>query len=188
MSEVNSKLKIYYVDTEYLEFMQKVDTKVPFSEESDYSRKPFFGPFNFPNDSEKYFAPLTSAKPQHKSLDYEGDFHLLIYETVSHGHVIPGEIVKPKPGKNRRDKLFSVLQLNYMIPVPEGAYTLVGDFMINELLRKEFRVLMKNREKITAKVNRILDSQLNRKEFDETSCNLIKLKLHIPNYLSRNKQ
>ncbi len=181
MSETKSMLKIYYVDVKYLEFMRDfADSKVPYSEDSDYGIKPFFGPFHLMPDKWQYFVPLSSAKSEHKTLDYNGDFHLLVYEPMKYSRAMAGEIIKPSLKGGGRNKLLSVLQMKYIIPVPEQYRRPADDFKQNQLLQKEFRFLDKNKEKILASVNRILDDQLIKGKFDESICNLVSIKEKIP--------
>jgi protein AbiQ len=69
-------LKLYRTDSDYCEFLRKVDTRVPYIQD-EKAMRPFVGILLTVNGLD-YFAPLTSPKPKHKNMKNQIDF-LKIY-------------------------------------------------------------------------------------------------------------
>ena len=58
------KLKLYYIDDEYISFLRKYDSRVAYNKNST---RPYIGVvYNYNNHN--YFAPLSSPKEKHKKL------------------------------------------------------------------------------------------------------------------------
>ena len=56
------KLGLYNIDTEYLRYLNQLDSEVQFSEDKDYEQKPFLG-IHVVLDTYSYLIPLASVQP-----------------------------------------------------------------------------------------------------------------------------
>ena len=74
-------LGFYNVDTRYLQYLNTIEPEVQFTQEKDYTQKPFLGILVI-IDTYTYFIPLTSGKPKHAKWKNVGSAHYLIYEQV----------------------------------------------------------------------------------------------------------
>lgn len=57
-------LGFYNVDTRYLQYLNTIEPEVQFTQEKDYTQKPFLGILVI-IDTYTYFIPLTSGRPKH---------------------------------------------------------------------------------------------------------------------------
>lgn len=120
-----SGLKIYEIDKEYLEYVRNYSEHVFYSPGETQKRK-YIG-IILKIDEIKYFAPLSSFKPKHKKMSEGVDF------------------IKIKD--------YSVININNMIPVPDGYYHLVDvngekDPHYKFLLQAEAREINRQRNRI----------------------------------------
>jgi len=61
---IDMKLKLYYIEDEYINFLRKYDTKVAYNKTNS---RPYVGVVYIYNNH-TYFAPLSSPKEKHKKL------------------------------------------------------------------------------------------------------------------------
>lgn len=118
-------LKIYEIDKEYLAYISAYSEHVFYSP-TDTQKRKYIG-IILQVDGIRYFAPLSSFKPKHKKMREGVDF------------------IKIKD--------YSVININNMIPVPEGCYRLVDvngekDPHYKYLLQAEAREINRHRNRI----------------------------------------
>lgn len=118
-------LKIYEIDKKYLSYISTFSDHV-FYLKTDKSNRKYIGVI-LEIDNIKYFAPLSSFKPKHKKMSEGVDF------------------IKIKD--------YSVININNMIPVPEGCYHLVDvngekDVHYKFLLQAEAREINRQKNRI----------------------------------------
>lgn len=90
-------MKIYTIDTKYIDYLRTIDTRVP-DQHKKFVNRPYVGIIVTEN-KKKYFIPLSSPKPKHQTMKNQLDF------------------LKIDGGK------LGVMNINNMIPVPDDAYT-----------------------------------------------------------------
>ena len=83
----------YHVDTAYLQYLNCIDSEVAFTQEKDYTKKPFLGILVI-IDTYTYFIPLTSGKQKHTKWKNVGPAHYLIYEQVKKEELRKRDIFK----------------------------------------------------------------------------------------------
>ncbi len=118
-------LKIYEVDSYYIKYLTGFQDHLFFSDGDKAGRK-YIG-IILEIKGFKYFAPLSSFKPKHKKMDEGVDF------------------IKIKD--------YAVININNMIPVPDGEYVLVDvngtkDPHYRFLLQAESREINRQRNRI----------------------------------------
>lgn len=126
---MQKKLKIYYIEEEYIEYLRKYDSKVVFNKKNN---RPYLGVV-YTFDNFNYFAPLSSPKEK----------HLKINEKAL-------DIFKIKRGK------LGVVNINNMIPTPLKCLTEVlptlSDGQYKTLIENQTIFLNNNRNKLLKKV------------------------------------
>ncbi len=118
-------LKIYEIDSYYVDYLAAMQDHLFISKQNTLKRK-YIGIVLEINDF-KYFAPLSSFKPKHNKMEEGIDF------------------IKIKD--------YAVININNMIPVPEGVYHLVDvngtkDSHYRYLLQAEAREINRQRNRI----------------------------------------
>lgn len=86
------------IDSEYINYLKKVDGRVPNTEYGEYKFKPFFSPL-FEKDGLVYVTQISSKKERHLKMKEQVDF-IKIYD-------------------DKNNKLLGVVNLNFMFPVPK---------------------------------------------------------------------
>ena len=119
------KLKLYYIDDEYIRFLQKQDAHVMNNKNRS---RPYVGVVLFVNGYQ-YFVPLESPKPNHANI--KNGKHILRIEGGRYG----------------------LMGFNNMIPVPTGALapidiSRVPDRGYADLLRRQATFCNRNRDSI----------------------------------------
>lgn len=126
---MQKKLKIYYIEEEYIEYLRKYDSKVVYNKKNN---RPYLGVV-YTFDNFNYFAPLSSPKEK----------HLKINEKAL-------DIFKIKRGK------LGVVNINNMIPTPLKCLTEVlptlDDGQYKTLIENQTIFLNNNRNKLLKKV------------------------------------
>lgn len=87
-----------YIDEQYLNYLRKYESRIPHSNYGDYKMKPFFGELFSINDL-VYVTQVSSPKPRHKALKEQLDFRKMY---------------------DKHGRLISVINLNFMFPVPKN--------------------------------------------------------------------
>ena len=118
-------LKIYEVNPRYIKYISNVQEHIFFSE-GDKSGRKYIG-IILEINGYKYFAPLSSFKPKHKKMQEGVDF------------------IKVKD--------YAVININNMIPVPDGEFALVDVNGISDphykyLLQAESREINRQKNRI----------------------------------------
>lgn len=62
---MHKKLKIYYIEEEYIEYLRKYDSKVVYNKKNN---RPYLGVV-YTFDNFNYFAPLSSPKEKHLKIN-----------------------------------------------------------------------------------------------------------------------
>lgn len=156
-------LGLYTIDQEYLKYLYSFDTEVYYSPKYEGSLKPFFGIIVI-IDNISYFIPITSAKEKHKKWKNVSNEHFLIYEFI----------------KKNTINVLAVLDIKKMIPVPNNCYNKISFEIINDkkyrsLFQKEYEFLLKRREKIVNKVNKLYKKQKETNIVNSKHCDFTKL-------------
>ena len=111
MGEIETRLSLYTIDTEYCDFLRETDKCIVYNG-GNKSNRPFIGivlTIDGPDLKKiKYFAPLSSPKPK----------HLTMHEAI--------DLVKINDGKQ------GVINLNNMFPVPKECLHLIDTVLHNE--------------------------------------------------------
>ena len=166
-----SDFGLFYVDEPYLKALNAADKNSQYSDDKDYGNKPFLGIVE--HDVYKYLIPLSSGKPKHAGMDYVGRDYILIYETINISAKRSSDIVKFRRDA-WLDKILSILNINQMIPVPDGLYYKI-DVFSNSLIRKEYDFCFDYKEDIIIKANELYNTATNNKTL-ERCCDFNKLK------------
>ena len=87
------KYGFYTVNSDYLEYLNKVDSEVYYNPSYRNSIKPFVG-IIVGIENYNYFIPISSAKEKHKKWKNVSDEHFLIYEVIDNSITIDGDIYK----------------------------------------------------------------------------------------------
>ncbi len=163
-------LGLYNVPVIYMKFLHGFDYRVQYSETKNYSYKPFWGPLSL--YGEKYFIPLSSAKNKHISMDYEGDMHFLIHETISKADKTSSDIIKGYSGDDL-EKILAILHINNMIPVPDGCYKPITTY--TQLLQKEYRFCVNIHTLIIEKAENIYSGKIRNYLTKKLCCDFVNL-------------
>lgn len=122
-------LKIYYINENYIKYLRKFDKIVPYNKTHT---RPYIGVV-FKNNKIYYFAPLSSPKPK----------HLTMNENAL-------DIFKIQDGE------FGIVNINNMIPTPISCLTevlpLVKDEKYRNLVLNQTTYLNKHKSELLAKV------------------------------------
>ena len=150
------KLRFYEIDEKYIDFLSHYSEHLFHNAkiQQNYSRK-YIG-ILFEINGMKYFAPLSSFKPKHKRLSETIDFIKI------------GDM--------------AVINLNNMIPVPEGIYVpknpnLETDQQYKNLLNNERRIIKQRTEQIINNAHSVYNHKLTNDEKSKLSqrCNDFRL-------------
>ena len=150
------KLRFYEIDEKYIDFLSHYSEHLFHNAkiQQNYSRK-YIG-ILFEINGMKYFAPLSSFKPKHKRLSETIDFIKI------------GDM--------------AVINLNNMIPVPEGIYVpknpnLETDQQYKNLLNNERRIIKQRTEQIINNAHSVYNHKLTNDEKSKVSqrCNDFRL-------------
>ena len=108
-----NKLKIYYIDNDYIDYLRKFDKRVPYNKTKT---RPYVGVvYTFNNQT--YFAPLSSPKPKHLTMNKDAI-----------------DIFKIKDGE------LGIVNINNMIPTPIACLTEVLP-LIDENIRNKINFI-----------------------------------------------
>lgn len=126
-----SRLKLYCIADEYINYLRKYDEKVPFNKSQT---RPFIGVVYTLNGS-NYFAPLSSPKPKHLKMS---------------NHAI--DIWKIDSGK------LGIVNINNMLPSPYEALTevipTIKDRKYKKLLENQISSINADRDILLKKIER----------------------------------
>ncbi len=178
-------LGLYNVDTEYLRYLKSIDSEVQFTEDKDYSQKPFLG-IIIVIDSYSYFIPLTSAKPRHAKWKNVGLAHYLIYEQVKKTELRKKDIFKSISDTDAL-KIFAALEIKKMIPVKNDLFQKIVFYSLHDkryadLLEKEYRFCQKVQDGILTRVRQIYSEQKETGKVYPMYCNFAKLETACDTY------
>jgi len=133
-----NQLQFYHVDTAYIEYLDKFQKHIWENEEKGRVR-PYVG-LIMEIDGFKYFAPMTSPKPKHASIDEDIDLKKIFY----------------------KGQLTGVINLNNLIPVDDKNIEIVDmeqlqtvDPKYCDLLNNQILVIRKRHEEIIQDANLI---------------------------------
>ena len=122
-------LKIYYIDTNYINYLRKFDNRVAYNKNK---ARPYVGVvYTFNNQT--YFAPLSSPKPKHLTMNEKAV-----------------DIFKIKDGE------LGIVNINNMIPTPTSCLTevlpLVKDKQYRKLIIEQTTYLNDHKRELLDKV------------------------------------
>ena len=171
-------LGFYNVDTRYLQYLNTIEPEVQFTQEKDYTQKPFLGILVI-IETYTYFIPLTSGKPKHAKWKNVGSAHYLIYEQVPKAKLRKRDIYK-SISETDALQIFAALDLKKMIPVADGLYSRIEfakleDQKYADLLEKEYRFCQKIQDGILSKVTQIYREQKETGKVYPMYCNFSRL-------------
>lgn len=162
-----NELLIYEVSTKYTDFLSKYDEKVPHEHDNTGKRK-YVGVVLTIYDN-KYFAPMSSPKPKHKTL--------------------PSKMIDLYKIKNGT---YGVINLNNMIPVPDSCVKKVdinnlSDEKYKKLLKNQSREIKENATTICKKANKLYNLITGNVEtkIRERCCDFKKLERKMKKYITK---
>ena len=184
--EKYEEFKIVHVDLDYLKALHDVDNEVMYRENAEYAKKPFLG-ILVTNDGKKYVIPLTSAKEKHKNWSDVNQSYYRIYEIidmrsavydskdiivdVTNTSILSNKKIAEEEYQYYKKRILSILEIKKMIPVVEGAYSLVDlslspQLSIDErnwriLTYKEYLFCKNIKDGIIQRANKIYEKQMN---------------------------
>lgn len=100
-------MKYCTLDSRYLDYLRKQDSRIPYNDYGDDHYKPFFHAL-FSIGNLEYVTQITSPKSRHRNMRNMLDFKKIFIET---NHIRNGKKVRCFVG---------AINLNYMFPVPKG--------------------------------------------------------------------
>ena len=136
----SDNIKIYYVDSSYIDYLRKYDSKVPFNKGKS---RPYVG-IVYKYNNQNYFAPLSSPKPKHLKLKDDAI-----------------DIFKIDSGK------LGIININNMIPVANDCLAevlpLLKDGKYKNLIQNQLTFINKpdNKIKLLSKVYYFQDKYRN---------------------------
>ena len=125
-----NKLKIYYIDNDYIDYLRKFDNRVAYNKTKT---RPYVGVvYTFNNQT--YFAPLSSPKPKHLTMNKKAL-----------------DIFKIKDGE------LGIVNINNMIPTPISCLTevlpLIKERRYKKLIMEQTTYLNDHKRELLDKVN-----------------------------------
>ncbi|MDE7445874.1 MAG: type III toxin-antitoxin system ToxN/AbiQ family toxin [Lachnospiraceae bacterium] len=97
---LEQKMKWINVNEQYLDYLRKVEKRIPRTDYGEDRYKPFFG-ILFEKDGLYYITQVSHAQPRHNKLKQQKDFY---------------KVYDPKSPT----RLIAVINLNYMFPIPKS--------------------------------------------------------------------
>ena len=156
---------LYNIDIDYIKYLNSIESEVRYDESRNYTKKPFLG-ILFPMGEKKYFVPITSAKPKHKTWDLSSKEHYLITGIVHKKDIRPTAVIRSYDEKTGiGTEILAVLDLKKMFPVIEGKYHKIifadeVDINYRSLLIKEYLFCVAIKKEILSKAKALYDSQM----------------------------
>ncbi len=175
----------YTVNSDYLEYLNSVDSEVYYNNIYRERIKPFIGVIINIEDY-KYFIPLTSAKPKHKKWKTKSKEHFTIYEVVNNDLTIKGDIYK-EHSDTQKLHLLAILDIKKMIPVPDGEYhkiifKSIEDKKYTDLLKKEYKFCLKIKDKVLKTTEKLYRKQKETGNVEWANCNFTLLESAMNNW------
>lgn len=152
-------MKWINVDESYLDYLRKIENRIPKTNYGEDKYKPFFG-ILFETDGLLYVTQVSHPQTRHYRLKQQKDFY---------------KVFDPKDPK----RLIAVINLNYMFPIPK--------YCTFEFKKKEielYRTFSSDEEK--SKYISLLDKELsviNTMNLEEKAKKLYALKYEKPNHI-----
>lgn len=123
-------LKLYSIDDEYVEYLRRFDSKVPYNKNKT---RPYVGVVYTYNNN-KYFAPLSSPKEKHLKMSNKA---IDIYK-IDNG-------------------VLGIININNMLPTPKECLTevlpTITDKTYKTLLEKQITYINKHKKELLKRVN-----------------------------------
>ena len=155
----DEKMKWIILNEQYLDFLRAFEKRIPRTDYGTDKYKPFFG-ILFETDDFAYVTQVSSPdKPRLKNLPENIDFY---------------KLYDPK----KPTRLMSVVNLNYMFPVPKDEITYVTNYSIVDKLRT-FKD-ENQRSKYIYLLKKEL-SEINKKQLSEPAKHIYANKVNAPN-------
>lgn len=165
---------LYNIRPGYLNFLHNRDYRVQYDPKNNYTIKPFLGCFQI--NGQKYFIPLSSPKRKNISWNYVGDVYFMLHETISRKELRKHDVIKKYYANGDMEKILSILNINNMIPVPDGCYfQLTIPTIHDSLLRKEYQFCSRIQSQIIGQVLKVYTDQVVNRINDKRCCNFQKL-------------
>ncbi len=112
---MGNNMKWLILNDSYLNFLRELESRIPLTNYGDDKFKPFFGSL-FETEDFEYVTQVSSVKKRHYTMPENIDFY---------------KIYDPKINK----RLLSVINLNYMFPVPKFEVKKIDNYSIIDSLR-----------------------------------------------------
>lgn len=151
-------VKWLVLNDNYLDFLRELEPRIPNTSYGTNKYKPFFGSL-FETDNFKYVTQVSSAKDRHLGMTENIDFY---------------KIYDPR----NTTRLISVVNLNFMFPVPKFEVTIIDNYKIIDTL-KTF-----SDEIARSKYIRLLKtelSEINKKDLKTSALDIYETKAMKPN-------
>lgn len=203
---VFQSFRMAYVDTAYLKALWDEDHEVRFQEKA-YENKPHLGILVGQNGMQ-YLIPITSAKHKHIYMPNSTQTTVTLYELVEPGvdNITAGAVLRPVRDLNLlhekgvpdseagryQERVISVVEINKMIPVKSGVYTLADlktpptlckeEMLRRQLLRKEYGLCYLKRDAILRKANKLYENQMKSGKIAGFCCNFALLEKVCQSY------
>ena len=180
------KFGFYVVDTNYLSYLNSIDSEVYYDAKKAYVRKPFLGVVVNLGKYD-YLIPLTSAKQKHAKWPDSSKEAILIYEIINCGKQLPNKVYKLGNTPGTLKHIIGVLDIKKMIPVPATCCKYVSisnepDARYKSLLQKEYLFLQKLKQDILLKADSIYNEQKNSGVIHNFFCNFSALEKAFATY------
>lgn len=177
----------YTVDSNYLEYLNRVDSEVYYNPSYRSSTKPFVGIIVCVNKY-KYFIPISSAKEKHRNWKNVSNEHFLIYEVISNDINIDADIYKYY-SENEKMHILALLDIKKMIPVPEGHYKRIEfkelrDSRYRDLFQKEYAFCLSIKSKLISKVKTLYKKQKDTGIVRRANCNFLVLEKAMKSWIN----
>lgn len=164
----DNKIIFIKINQDYLKTLYDACSEV-FYKPYGYDKKPYIGILVNINNQE-YAIPLTSAKEKHKKWKDYSNGRMLVYDIDNVDNMSKSDIWKENID-NTVKHILSVLMISKMIPIKDGCYETIDSAYKNydsaferkykDLLKKELKFCVSNKNKILSESNRIYNEQIN---------------------------
>ena len=186
MEATYRKFGLYTIDVDYLRYLHSIDDEVNFSEDKDYSRKPFIGIIVQLN-ALSYFIPLSSPKEKHREWKNVERDRYLVYEKIDSGTQQVDDIIKPADTASEVLRILSALDIRKMIPVPGNLFKRIDinaepDQRYKCLLLKEYLFCQDIQDDVLLKAKSVYNNQKETGKIFKYYCNFAELEKAASEY------
>lgn len=188
--KIIENLKFVNVNMNFLKILHEASSEV-YYQAKDYEHKPYLG-ILLSSRNYKYVIPLTSVKEKHTKWKIEDKDRLLIYDIVDKTQMVDNDFYIEKDDCETYYHIWAAMDIKKMIPVVDNVITYVDmthkdseteDIKkYKDLLNKEFAFLIKIKDKIIQKANKVYEKQVNTKNGLKFCCDFKALEKVVDDY------